>query len=333
MRVKFILYPQSIDRIFHFSWRSIFPSQPTPMRRGFAYQTWVKSYFCATQKPPRKKHSPRREIGERSGGKNVQPKITQFTDTHQHIHCAVDKKKANEGKCFSDVENVHNALNTIKCDNMAGCGLTHSQPPFTRRPFAVLCHYTKKKDSHTTQHQIYPSHLAFKYRGFMCSQFSYSSFLQDVGVDVWVERRMKIQNYNKRALLLLARLLAFACLEAWLLSKQIYAEKRTAEGRIFASRFAFAEEDEVRKVWKRDARRTFELEMVKRERHGFPEIWKFPPEIKMQMANANDLNFNCWWREFVRCINWSCANYEKLLETFSIHFYGGLWILGKFGEI
>lgn len=59
MRVKFI--STKYWSYFPFFMASIFPSQPTPMRRGFAYQTWVKSYFCATQKPPRKKHSPRRD--------------------------------------------------------------------------------------------------------------------------------------------------------------------------------------------------------------------------------------------------------------------------------
>jgi hypothetical protein len=59
------------------------------------------------------------------------PKITQFTDTSTHSPLPITTRGnvlfhfyAERIKCFSDVgmenENVHNALNTIICDNMAG---------------------------------------------------------------------------------------------------------------------------------------------------------------------------------------------------------------------
>lgn len=123
--------------------------------------------------------------------------------THQHIHSAVDKKRRR--KCFSDVENVHtmhstqlNAIIWLDADS-------HMQPsPIVLSIFSIVAssHTTYSKAFNTQQHQIYPSHLTFKYRGFMCKEFC---------------TRIKIQNYNK------------ILTEAGCYSKPIYAQKHAAE--------------------------------------------------------------------------------------------------------
>lgn len=59
----------------------------------------------------------------------------------------------------------------------------------------------------STQHQIYPSHLTFKYRGFMCTEF-----LQDVGVDVWSRTRNSELQQSRR-------------LGGWLLRKKILLQQ------------------------------------------------------------------------------------------------------------
>lgn len=138
MRVKFI--SSKYWSYFPFFMANIFPP-PTQLRR-FRLSNMSKSYFYTT-KPPRKHIFPEKRTSERR--ENVQPKITQFTDTSTHF-IPLWTKKAKERKCFSDVENVHNALNTIKCDNMAGCDSHICNPP--RRPFCVS-HYTKRAASHT----------------------------------------------------------------------------------------------------------------------------------------------------------------------------------------
>lgn len=125
--------------------------------------------------------------------------------THQHIR----KRR----KCF------HNALNTIKYV-IIWLDATHTCEPYPRRSFSLV---TQKRNVvsypslHSTQHQIYPSHLAFKYRGFMCTEF-----LQDVRVDVSRRKKKKIgkskiQNYNEEIFCIACRFrLSF---KAWLLSK------------------------------------------------------------------------------------------------------------------
>jgi hypothetical protein len=124
---------------------------------------------------------------------------TKNYTVYRHINTFIPLVDREEGKkdeksVFQMFENVHNALNTIKCDNMAGClrNTNSAHTPTTLALLALLQGLLTLSGSafclfshSTTQHQIYPSHLAFKYRGFLVPS-SCTEFLQ--GCFAWMEK-------------------------------------------------------------------------------------------------------------------------------------------------
>lgn len=178
MRVKFISTKYwSQFSIFHGKY---FPSVTNTIARRLCLSNKKAAavlYFSLVthSKTIPEKHSSREASGWED--RRIFNQKLHSLQTHQHIHFAMDKKGR---KCFSDVENVHNALNTIKCDIiwLDATNTCEALPALhkkqrTENKSGFPYHHS------TTQHQIYPSYLAFKYRGFM-----WTEFLQDVGVDV-----------------------------------------------------------------------------------------------------------------------------------------------------
>lgn len=173
MKVKFI--STKYWSYFPFFMAKHFSHSPTHRRRRFAYQTRVK-FISILPKPPCSTLRTKNDRMEyktfpekrkcaclfRREKKEMFNQKLHSLQTHQHNHSSCGRHKKRSGAKGKRWKCTHNALNTIKCDNMAGCDSHSCAAPYHTIPVVVLCtfsHYsraTKKKDEKKKKSLLIP---------------------------------------------------------------------------------------------------------------------------------------------------------------------------------